>query len=330
MNRVMFLCMIFVSSLATADEHYPRFHGLSHHSHPHRHFSYPTYQQGYYPGYFQSVSWQPVSPFVAMPVFPYGAPVVAGYWPPPAVYSQSITATPINPGLGSVAVPVVAAPVANLPAVRILPIYDAGSVNVGLEPSQIPAKPSTAAGRLRSLQQQVLGDEKFRKGLWGVAYTYYRSAADAASDRGEARFRLGFCFATIKQYSSAVRDFKRGLFLNPEIASSGIASSTLFGPDSEVIRTSVVNKVAEWVREDSQDSDRWFLLGILLHFEGDERSRTVLQTGRQLTSGNHSHFDVLLASEFMAPAVSKPARLLELPKPPTKNVDAIPPLKIFP
>ncbi|MEI8378544.1 MAG: hypothetical protein WCJ09_00355 [Planctomycetota bacterium] len=302
MNRLFFVCLMSCCGVASADEHYPRFHGLMHHGHSHRHL------------YHQGGPWQQGGPWTVSPYLPYGAPIaVGGYWTPFPVNGYFGLPAPVSSGFGPSVAPASAMPVANRPAIRIQPIYDANSVNAGLDSSQLPAKPSSAAGRLKSLEQQVHGDEKFRKGLWGQAYTYYRSAADAAGDRGEARFRLGFCYTTIKHFSSAVREFKRGVFLDPELASSGIATSMLFGPNSEVARTSVLNKVAEWVREDSRDPDRWFLLGVVLHFEGDERARIALQTGRQLSSGNQSHFDVLLAAEFNIPAGNKPASLPELP-----------------
>lgn len=305
MNRLFFVCLMSCWSccdFASADEHYPRFHGLMHHSHSHRHL------------YHQGGPWQHGSPWIVSPYLPYGAPiVVGGYWTPFPVNGYVGLPVPVSSGFGPTVLPASPMPVDNRPAITIQPIFDANSVNAGLDSSQLPAKPSTAAGRLKSLKQQVHGDEKFRKGLWGQAYTYYRSAADAAGDRGEARFRLGFCYTTIRHYSSAVREFKRGVFLDPELASSGIASAMLFGPNSEIVRTSVLNKVAEWVREDSQDPDRWFLLGVMLHFEGDERARIALQTGRQLSSGNQSHFDVFLAADFTIPAETKPAFLPELP-----------------
>jgi len=105
---------------------------------------------------------------------------------------------------------------------------------------------------------------------------HYRSAIDAAGDLAEPRFRQGFNLTAMKHYTSAVREFKRGLELEPEIASRGILLADLFGPGSQLVRSSVLQKVVEWVSEDPGDPDRLFLLGLLLRFEGDERGREFL------------------------------------------------------
>lgn len=310
MNRLFFVCLMTWCSVLSADEHYPRFHGLMHHGHSPRSTSH-------YGGWQQGSQWASI-PYVTY--VPNAVPIMAGYWPSFPVSGYVGMPVPVAAGFAPAGIPANVIPVHQRPDIKIQPIYDPASVNAGLDASQLPAKPSTTAGRLKSLEQQVHGDDNFRKGLWGKAYGYYRSAADAASDRGEARFRLGFCYTTIKHFSSAVREFKRGAFLDPELATSGIASSTLYGPNSEIARTSVLNKVAEWVREDPRDPDRWFLLGVILHFEGDERSRIALQTGRQLTTGHQSHFDVFLATEFIVPAGNKPANLQELPAVPMNGL----------
>ena len=101
----------------------------------------------------------------------------------------------------------------------------------------------------------------------------------------------------------------------------------LFGPDSEIVRTSILQKVAEWVRDDDRDPDRWYLLGLMLHYEGDARARLALNTARQLQAGDNGHITALLAVQNELPLTpaaegGKPALLPELPPLPIANFAA--------
>lgn len=205
-----------------------------------------------------------------------------------------------------------------VPTVSVMPIPHPAPLISDVVPDTPPVKTSTLAGRLKSLDYQAHGDEQLRKQLWAQAYMRYRSAINAAGDRGEARFRQGFTYTAMQHYSSAVREFKRGLVLDPELPASGIKLSMLFGPGSETVRTSILHKAADWVREEPRDADRWFLLGLMLHYEDDPRAVDALQAARQLAAGADGHILGLLAvaSENQpdaAGAESSPALLSELP-----------------
>ena len=65
--------------------------------------------------------------------------------------------------------------------------------------------------------------------------------------------------------------------------------AVLFGPDSQIVRTSIIHKIADWLREDIRDPDRLFLFGLLLHFEDDTRGREVLEAA-QRTADNSGRF----------------------------------------
>jgi hypothetical protein len=213
------------------------------------------------------------------------------------------------------AVPVfVSNPSPPMPAITVIPVVFQNPSGIVDDPAKRPAKPSTPAGRLKSREYEARGDDKLRKQLWAQAYLSYRSAVDVAGDQGEAHFRLGFVYTAMQYYPSAIREFKRGLFLSPELTASGIRMSMLFGPDSEIVRMSILNKVADWVREDSRDPDRLFLLGLLLHFEDDSRRREVLQAARQMAGGNDDHITALLAEpDPPIPAGAKKVLLETLP-----------------
>lgn len=238
--------------------------------------------------------------------YPVGAGTSYGLWP--GHHSHRSGYAPLIIGTGPVwfpsAGPVPIGPLA-APTIAVIPVvHNTALGSDNQDPSKRPAKPSTPAGRLKALEHQARGDEKLRKQLWAQAYVHYRSAADAAGDQGEAHFRLGFVYTAMQYYPSAVREFKRGLFLSPDLPASGIRMSMLFGPDSEIVRISILNKVADWVREDPRDPDRLFLLGLLLHFEDDPRRREVLQVARSMAVGSFDHIHALLARPD-APAPKK-------------------------
>lgn len=160
---------------------------------------------------------------------------------------------------------------------------------------------SPPAARRTSLEQQNLGDEKLRQGLWSQAYVRYRNAADLAPERPEPHFRLALCFTALKQYSSAIREFKRSLDLDPTLPQSGETLSTIFGADSKVMASQVLPAVAEWTKEDLRETDRLFLLGLLLYFDEDPRGSEIIEAALR----NPGASDYLLG--FVNPAGSRAA-----------------------
>ena len=166
-----------------------------------------------------------------------------------------------------------------------------------------------------------IGDEKMRKQLWAQAYIDYRAAVDVAPDRAEAHYRLGYVFASLQHYGSAVREFKRGVFLDPTLPQTGAKLVTVFGPNSQIMRTSLMHKVADWLREDIRDPDRLFLLAVLLHFEEDARAREVFEAAQRMASLVERSVD------HIVPYLSLPVEQPESagPKPAPGEID-LPPL----
>jgi hypothetical protein len=245
---------------------------------------------------------------------------------------------PIFVSPGPVWFPVVTpVPQADLtPTVSVFPVVHMPQIDFINDPVKQPVKPSSPAARLKSLDHQSRGDEKLRKHLWAQAYMNYRSAIDAAGDRGEARFRQGFTYTAMQHFTSAVREFKRGLALDSELPKTGITLAMLFGPGSEIVRTSILHKVADWVREDPRDPDRLFLLGLMLHYEEDARCRDVLKAAQRTAGGIDGHIAPLLAVWNDNPPIAvggnpgKPPLLPELPAlpggdgVPAEPVDGVP------
>jgi Tetratricopeptide repeat len=186
---------------------------------------------------------------------------------------------------------------------------------VSFDPSKVPVVPSSAAARLKSLEHQARGDQRLRQQKWADAWAAYRSSVDAAPDRAEAHLRLGMCLLTMLRYEPAIRELKRALSLDPTIPKLGKMSSTLFGPDSQIVRSSILSKLADWVQEDYRDPDRLFLLGVVLHFEGDPRGQEVFEAARRMRrKGDASHIVSFLDSPAGVAKGPQPAPIPEMPK----------------
>jgi hypothetical protein len=197
-----------------------------------------------------------------------------------------------------------------------------GAVSKGAvaEPSKVPVVPSSTAARLRSLEHQARGDQRLRQQKWSEARAAYRSSVDAAPDRAEGHLRLGLCLVAIQRFDSAIHEFKRALFIDPSISQMDGVSKSVFGPESKMVRSSIISKLMDWVREDYTNPERLFLMGVILRFENDPRSLEFFEAAKRMKrSGDASH---IMAFMSVAPA----ADAQPLPVPAPQNPQEIPKL----
>jgi hypothetical protein len=153
--------------------------------------------------------------------------------------------------------------------------------------------PSTPEQMIKSLRFQAQGDEAFRKQDFQRAYDRYKQATLTAKDNGAAQLRMGYTLVAIGQYSRAIEYFKRGLEVEPSLAATGLSPTELYG-DNNLAWSSHLAKVTAWVREDIRDYNRVFLLGLLLHFDGDTRANEMLEKAYQLSGGRETAVVTLL------------------------------------
>ncbi len=239
-------------------------------------------------------------PLVASWGYPvtYGAYVSPGfYWPQPLPMSQ-IPNSPLIPPAN--ALPAQVGPWGDLP----LPKTD---------PAQRPVLPSSAAAKLKSLNYQADGDQNVRQHQWQRAYVNYRQAVNVADDQAAAHLRYGIVFAIVRRYDRAELEFKRAVYIDPSLPTSEFTLEKLFGPDSQLVRSSIIARIADWVNEDIADPQRLFVMGVLLHFNQDDRAQELFSAAHQVTGGA-SHITAFL------PRVPDPAK----PGQPGVEVDAAP------
>jgi len=251
------------------------------------------------------------APFYAPPVTVV-APGYYGYFGPS--YPAPVFTAPVYVNPVAAPVPLAwSAPVMTDPLAAVLQQHQQhwGHQLPAAKPDPIarPVVPSSTDARLRSLEAQSKGDRDMREQKWLQAYIDYKKAVQLASDRADAHLRLGLALIALQHYDSAATSLKRAVSLNPGVAQSELTLETLFGPGSELARSSVTHKLIDYVNDDIRDPDRLFLMGVLLHFDNDPRAREVLETGMRL-SGGDSHF-----AAFLQPAV-KPAATTPTPSAP--------------
>ncbi|HET6327294.1 MAG TPA: tetratricopeptide repeat protein [Planctomycetaceae bacterium] len=155
---------------------------------------------------------------------------------------------------------------------------------------------STPEQQAKSVHAQTQGDVWMKQLRFLNGYERYKVAQSAASDRPEPYFRLGFSLTAVGNYDSAIKYFKQGLDLDPQWPAHGDRLDTLFGEDNRLSVLSMISRVGGWVREDIRDPDRLFLMGVILHFDGDTRASEFFEAAYRL-SGQGDH---LLA--FLHPA----------------------------
>lgn len=145
-------------------------------------------------------------------------------------------------------------------------------------------KPSNAEAKRKSLRYQSQGDEYFVKMNYLQAYARYKQACAAAPDRPEPRFRLAVTLAALGRFGPASDEIKRLVRLDPQWPAHGDRLDDLFGVEHNLSKNSMLQRTAEWVREDVRDPDRLYLMGVLLHFNEDvEKARKFFETASLLS-----------------------------------------------
>jgi hypothetical protein len=247
----------------------------------------------------------------------YGTP--DGYWPyPQQSLVQPLPLVPLSDPLGEAWQENLQRWGPDLPPARPDPVTRA-------------VAPSSPEARLRSLRAQQDGDEDLRQQQWLAAYVDYKKAIEFAPDQAEAHFRYGLALVAIQNFDNAAFSFKRALALDPSLPQTGADLATLFGHGSDLARSSILHKLADYVAADVRDPDRLFVFGVMLHFSGDARANEVFEAGYRL-AGRGQHFLAFLrpVGQATAPA-AKPQPAAEasgipLPPAPEPSLSAPTPL----
>lgn len=137
------------------------------------------------------------------------------------------------------------------------------------EPAVAPAVPLAAranpTARERAIKFLQYGDRHFQEGRYREALARYKKAASAAGDMAEAEFRKSFAELMMRDFSDATIAIRRGLAKKPSWPNSGFALDGLFSPAA---KAEAYKLLTDRLQATDFDADAHFLLGVLLHFDG--------------------------------------------------------------
>ena len=233
-----------------------------------------------------------------------GAVISPGYyWPEPMPMSV-MPNSPLMPP--SDALPAQISPLTKLPGPKI-------------DPAEKPVLLSSTAARLKSLKLQLAGDQYLRKQMWYHANVNYKQAVAAADDQAEAHLRYGVGLAVMKRFDEALVQFKRAVFIDPQAPNANLSLQSLFGPESHVVRSSLLSAAADWLQADLGNADRIFVMAVLMHYSGDERAQELFSAAQSI-SGGAPHIAAFLPEGTAKPPISAapktPKHGLQLPPAP--------------
>jgi hypothetical protein len=254
-----------------------------------------------------------------------GWPITYGTLNSPGYYLPGVT--PLSQMVDS---PMMA-PVNALPA-NISPWGDLPEPKGAGNASERPVLPSSAAATLKARNLMAEGDQHFRDHEWLKAYSSYRQAVNAADDIAEAHLRYGIILTILRRYDRAELEFRRAVVVDPTLPDSEFTLEKLFGPDSRLTRNSIMDRLADWVNEGITDSHRLYILGVMMHFNQDERAGELLTAAYRL-AGGPSYMIAFLPKARVAPAEEPPKPGLdeepaEAPPKPEASASAGPELKV--
>ncbi len=169
------------------------------------------------------------------------------------------------------------------------------------EPLPVPQRvhpapePSTLEQRVRSRALLIAGDAALQQQNTLQAYARYSQAIKAAPDLSAPRFRQAMNLVAMRRFAHAVQAIKAGLALDPGWPSNGATLDSIYGTDHPIAKSSYLNHLASWVHDDIQDSDRLFLMGVMLHFDEKADKAATCFTAAKRLADDDGHIVVFLA-----------------------------------
>ena len=200
----------------------------------------------------------------------YGA---SPYFVPPPLYVPADTLYGPEAGSGG-------------PPGMIVPPQGKLQNDAGLD-DKLPARGSGHDSLALAAKFIGFGDAHFHAQRYGDAYQRYRAAVEIAPGQAEAYFHQAFALVALGRYDQAAKMLKRGLALDPAWPKSGFKVADLYGRNA-LAKNAHVDAMAQAANLDPSNADLLFLLGVWLHFDGQqERAAPFFKRAAQLADGPH-------------------------------------------
>jgi cytochrome c-type biogenesis protein CcmH/NrfG len=139
-------------------------------------------------------------------------------------------------------------------------------------------------------------DQQFKIGHYAGAALEYRRAIADAEDLPDNYFGLGFALAAQRRYDEAVQQWKYGLLLDSSWPTRGQSLTQRFGENNQLEKQALLNRAADYVRQDPRNPDRIFLLGVIVYFDGDQANARTLFESAARVAGNESWLTAFLGT----------------------------------
>ena len=157
-----------------------------------------------------------------------------------------------------------------------------------------PVSASSRAGKERSQQFQAEGDRLLHDGQFVKAYLRYLEAQREAEDRGDVYFRQAFTLVALGRHSHAVMKLKRGLQVDLSWPKHATSLDAVYGVENVVQKVEYLQRVADWTNANVRDSDRLFLMGVMLFCDDDSRATEFFRGASKLSGGQGLHLQAFL------------------------------------
>lgn len=233
------------------------------------------------------------------PIIPYPYPYTYPHYYFPGTYVPPTSFVPVygTPGLhypvqaiaypGSVPLAARAGVPRQFPQPR--PDADGANLEEAKQRERERAGQRAAEAEEEARQALALGDQFFAAGRYHDAILRYRAAIRATPQAPKPLFRQALALVAVGNYPTAVELVKRGIQLDPGWPESGFHLDQLYQGDQVAKRTHI-GDLARAVNADPENPDLLFLLGMMLHFDGDrEASAEFFAQAAQFEKGFAPH-----------------------------------------
>ena len=148
---------------------------------------------------------------------------------------------------------------------------------------------STAGAKDRAAKYIGYGDAQFADQEYHSAAQRYKSAVASAPDLADAHFRQGQAYLASNRFSLAAESFRRGLRIDPLWVNSSFRLDDIY-KTNRLAKNSHLDGLAQAALADRENPDYLFLLGVFLHFDGQQdRAQKFFHRAMQVTTGDRSH-----------------------------------------
>ncbi len=136
-----------------------------------------------------------------------------------------------------------------------------------------PAAPPPSDAKTRAKAWRIIdqGDADFAQQRFAQAIDHYRDAAAAARDVAETVFRQGHVLAAEGHYADAVKQYRRGLEIDPDWATSDFVLDQLFG-ENKFRKAAEFRVMERTLAAHPHDPDLLIVLGVWHYFDGQKEA----------------------------------------------------------